>query len=556
MKRLLVLLLAAVLLAGCVYEPPETTGAQTEATDADPTEQTRAPGEGLRYAGADLNGAVISYRLESGCDRLILTADGMLMCSSDGLRSYVEEFLYPENTASIENALVLQLSDSGVACYEESTRTLTILDESLNETSHYVLSEEILGLPAVSTDLKTVYYCTAEGIRSLDRTTGIARLMRQQSGLQGIAGTCFDSEMLMCRKVDENGMESLVFITAGTGVQTDQTACLEYVDTYGGSYFLLCYGEDGAEYLFGQRSGGMLRFDPEADALQVESALALGSVVTVSETPDGLQMDLYELESGLRTASTVLSGLENIRAVTADPNGYVWFLAYHTAQQRDMLYRWEVGLSPVRDDTVYTSQRFTAENPDLEGLEACRQTAETMADTYGVQIRIWEDATAAPWEDLKAEYRVDVLKSALAALDQALSRYPEDFLAKLGDICDSGAVSISIVADAGEEQARQDWYKGDACIVLEISDGLEDGLNRVLYRVIDTYVMNKNGMLDEWDADNPVQDRVELFANAMDPDAAEDIDSDKLETLCKAIRDAFGLKKYEGTLPWEQHLGE
>lgn len=555
MRRLLVLLLAAVLLAGCVYETPEATDEPTETANVDPTAQTRAPGEGLRYAGADVSDSVLAYRLEADCDSLILTADGMLQCSPSGLRSYVEELLYPENAASLENVLVLQYSDSGVACYEESTRTLTILDCGLSETAHHVLAEEILGLPAVSTDLKTVYYCTAEGVRSLDRTTGIARLLRQQSGLQGITGTCFGGEMLMCRRVDENGLESCVFITAANGVQIDQTAGLEYVDTYDSSYFLLRSGAEGPEYLFGQRGGNLWCFHPGEDVLAVEPALALGGVVTVSGTENGPRLDYIDLESGLRKASAVLEGLENVRAITADPAGYIWFLAYNPAQQRDMMYRWAVSVQNAADSTVYTSQRFTAADPDLEGLEACRQTAKAMADTYGLEILVWEDATAAPWEDMESEYRVDVLENALTALDEALAQYPEHFLAELGTICNSGRVSLSIVADAGEEPYRQAWHNGDACIALEISGDLSDDLNRALYRIIDTYVMNRNGMLDDWDADNPVQDRAELFAMAMDPDA-EELDGHKLETLCEAIRDAFELEDYEGVLPWEQHLSE
>ena len=56
----------------------------------------------------------------------------------------------------------------------------------------------------------------------------------------------------------------------------------------------------------------------------------------------------------------------------------------------------------------------------------------------------------------------------------------------------------------------------------------------------------------------PLEDRCQIFYNAMLPDNAEMFASpvmkEKLLRICAAIREAYGLEKNSETSPWEQYL--
>lgn len=56
----------------------------------------------------------------------------------------------------------------------------------------------------------------------------------------------------------------------------------------------------------------------------------------------------------------------------------------------------------------------------------------------------------------------------------------------------------------------------------------------------------------------PKEDRARIFENAMLPGNAELFASQtmqrKLRAVCESIRDAYGLRKWEETFPWEQYL--
>ena len=58
----------------------------------------------------------------------------------------------------------------------------------------------------------------------------------------------------------------------------------------------------------------------------------------------------------------------------------------------------------------------------------------------------------------------------------------------------------------------------------------------------------------------PTNDRSSVFCYAMSPKGADVFASEtmqaKLVSLCKGIREAYGLEKSEQTYPWEQYLAE
>jgi hypothetical protein len=70
----------------------------------------------------------------------------------------------------------------------------------------------------------------------------------------------------------------------------------------------------------------------------------------------------------------------------------------------------------------------------------------------------------------------------------------------------------------------------------------------------------KRAFVDRLSMSYPLEDRAAIFAAAMgegnEAVFATDTMQQKLLTLCKAIRHAFGWKKSEETYIWEQYLTE
>lgn len=559
MKRLLVLMLAVLVLAGCTGDPVQTTAGTETAATQEPTVGTSAPAPYDPASSVELQtgGAVLAYPLDQGCLDVALLGGELLVCYDTGVAytmSITEQCW--SDSAVIEDLTVLQTTESGVWYYVESSRTVVLLTLDLQTVRQIALPEEILGAPAVSNDMKTVFYCTEEGIRAMDTESGIARLLRQQRGFQGIEGTCFNGEMLLCRT--EAGT---AFIMAASGVQVDTDEGISYVDTYQERFFLLRDGGEGSEYLFGERNGDQKVFHAPEDGQTVVSALALGGVLTVLEQDGQATLEYYDLDSGLRTASVTLDNVSKVRSFVVDAaNGCVWFLVDAEQYAETTLLCWTPGKSAVQDDTVFTSPRYTAASPDLTGLEDCKLRAQAISDAYGLDILVWTDGVRAPWTDAEPEYRVAPIQDSLVTLETLLVRFPEGMLRQIGTICDNGTITVSLVAELGSQPGQQAWVGGSAYIALEIGGDMESALYSTLYKVMDTYVLDNSSMLDEWGGTAPVEERADLFVKAMSQGMEEyfqtkSVQSD-LKILCNAIRDAFGMKKYEGTLPWEQYLDQ
>lgn len=562
MKQLLALLLILTLLVGCVANPPTEPSQPTQPQTDPPTEP---PAPTLYVPQGDLEqqtaGAVRSYPLNAYCDGMIRMGDRVVLYylgEQMTMKVYTGDNLALDQVTSHHiampaNANGVRVTEHGIFYFDPGTNTVVILNNQLREKYRGELPEGIQGIPVVNDTMDTVYFCTAEGIRFLDLNTGIAHLLRRQEQYSGILmDICFGGDLLMCAVTQQDGTLAMEFISTETGLQAGKDPALRWVETLGDQYFLMRY-DSGEQYLFGQQDQTE-KFEflkPEGDAT-ILAALELGGILRITRQENSYVMDLYDLETGLRKASVTLEGLEQLRNVTADPRGYVWFL------DADTLYRWDVLDSTVEDETVYTEPWYTEGDPNAAGLLQCQSDADALGQRFGLEIRIWKDAVQAPWENMIPDFRVEVFENALAELEAVFVLFPEDMLAKLGTICDSGKVTVSVVADTGTEQGQQTWTDGDAHIAVEAGETLRTELLRTLYRVLDTYVLSQNSMLDEWDAEKPVEDRIRFFLAALTPENEaffEDwYDQSKLRTLCRAIRRAFDMGDYEAELPWEQYL--
>lgn len=564
MKRLLAFLLALTLLTGCAVTAPPS---ETVETTTEPT-QTEYLGSGIYDPDSVVEqqtaGAVRAYPLQGTCDGVLLMGDMLLLYfpgDHTQLNAYTGDDLYLTTTVSRypqipADGVGIQVLENGLSYYSKGSKTLVILDEGLQEKHKVSLPDELQGIPVVSQDMTTVCYYTPEGIRALNLETGIAHMLRQQENRgSALTQSIFDGEMLVCVTTDEDGNTQTEIIQTSNGLKVAEDSAVQTIDTYGQAYFVLRNSDDTTVYQFGTGGDALQRFTPATADAEVISALELGGVLTVSVAETGSALDFYDLGSGLRTASVTLEAVTGIRDVAVDAKGYIWFL-----DDENILYRWEVSKSAVVDETVYTTPWYTSTTPDTDGLAECQKEADRIGQQYAVEIRIWKDAVLEPWDDMTQEFRVEVFENALPVLEQTLSIFPEGFLEQLGTICDSGKVTISLVADVGYNGSQIEWANGNAYIAVGLGDDLQTETLRMLYRVMDTYVLGKNSILDDWNADKPAEDRAQWFVEAMTAENEDYFASTsaqrKLRTLCRAIRYAFDLRKYGSMLPWEQYLNE
>lgn len=571
MKRLIALVLVLVVLAGCTVQEPDPTTQPTQTQPQPTTEPTQPPGASLYVQDSALEqqtgGAIKVFTAPSNCSAVYPIGDALLLFYNEEpgqIHIYAGEELWLQYAVSLDAAVApgdlgVQISANGMSYYDADTRQVVLLDEALKEIKRVTIPENAQGIPVVDPQQKKAYFCTENEIRVLNLETGIASLLRQEVVTwQSVYDICFDGAVLLCDVIDEDQNGYLAFIDTTNGKLLGKDTAGWNFDSAGDSFLLTNTGET----LYGTWDSEVVNFVPAGADAKVWPALPLGGAVVVYNGDTGLALDLYTLESGLRTGSVTLpKGTDAYGFVPDESNGCIWFLLEDTSAGTQTLCRWDYTMTAVADETVYTQPRYTESSPDTEGLAQCQTLAQSLGTAWSMDIRIWNDAAAAPWEGMKAEYRPSAFREALSAMEQTLSAFAEGMVNKLATLSKNRVTTVSLVQGSGEAaQSRLEWVDGSIYIAVEMGSNFSGAFCNALYRAMDTYILNSNSMLDEWDSRDPVGDRAMIFEYAMSADKGDYFEGrdaqSKLKQLCKAIRDAFGLKKYEGTLPWEQHLGE
>jgi hypothetical protein len=309
-----------------------------------------------------------------------------------------------------------------------------------------------------------------------------------------------------------------------------------------------------------------------------------------------MKLDYYDLSEGKRTASVTLPReLGTVLHSWAEvENGCLWLLMGDSSGAR-VLYRWELDKSEVKDQTLYVGPRFTAENPDKEGLAQCADEASALGEKFGMDITLGTVSGDCEFS-VTAEHRVDRIREGLDLLEAALKRYPQPVLDAINQTGRFGRLQLILVRQIQyERKVYQYWSEGNICVVLALGDDLTAAVDNGLFHALDTFLFNNTSGLDQWADLNPkgfrydmnttdylqrkektyltgekqafvdslsmsypLEDRAAVFAAAMGQ-GNEDLFASKtmqkkLLNLCQAIRDAFGWKKSQEVYPWEQYL--
>ena len=251
------------------------------------------------------------------------------------------------------------------------------------------------------------------------------------------------------------------------------------------------------------------------------------------------------------------------------------------------MYRWDVAMTAVADETVYTELRYTRENPNTEGLAQCQSRLQKLRDTYGISLYIWQEA-AEQTADYTAEeeYRVSVTNDALDQIEALLQQFPENFVKDMGD------VSFYMVKELEDGQPHKQYWEGASCRVAFSTKEPAKSFLIGLGAALDTKILGNSREFDDWDKLNPkgfkytydyeknaqretvkkyldafinqdsmsfpTEDRSRIFAYAILPEGAEyfthDDLQDKLIRVCEGIREAFDWEESTTIFPWEQYL--
>lgn len=495
----------------------------------------------------------------------------------------------------------LQIHENGISFYDPNRGATLVLDNRLRETRRIAAAQGLSGKPVLSSDGNTLYYCTDWSVTAWDLGSGIRKTLKELAyDSQELTALHLDGQLLECT-IQDNGITSRLLLTADQGLEVrvlPEDAALHTEDTRyfavlpSGYLKLMVFGTDvdGPELLLPQESWDRVFYLPEDHA-----------AVTASSSESRVLLNYYELNTGILRASLTLDTPEIPGSMINGKGHSTYILAYDPASDCDILYRWDVlrQTPDPKNITICKTDYHSADHPDTESLEACREYAKTIGEKYGITVRIWEDAAAVqPWDyQFQPEYLAPVLEKELRLLDQRLATYPETLLQQTKDhFADLTICLVRQITGTGNDRSLstatgiQFFSENKAYVAITTGKYSEQALYHELYHVMETHILTESSGLDLWESLNPAgftygssqenpdiylqgqtrafvdrysmyylkEDRARILENAILPGKQDLFRSEymqrKLTAMCSAIREAYGLKKHPEVLPWEQYL--
>lgn len=592
MKRFALFLLVVLLLSGCtVKQPPETVQSTPPSTKPsglyDPESRIEK----------DTGGAVRVYPLkESGWTALYGMGSHLLLVNDEKMMTLTgDEGVLEATIATGKGTDVsgINTAVTGMGYYLPNTREVVICNPQLQIVSRLSMPEEMTGEPVICMARNEIFYATETQIRAIDLQSGISRLIREQSAPGQMELQChFEGELLACQFTDADGQKRTEYLSSQTGQSYTEKEGISALQSWRERYFARYSDGVETQLIFGSKEGSVQVIElpqyADAAALQVTAVLEQNGVLVLSQTESENTVSLFDLEEGKQTAQITLTDVE-LPGVFLCDGTYIWFLAVDAADGQQILCRWEPEMSSVPDTGVYTHPLYTADNPDVAGIAACRKQADALESEYGITIAIWDEVEKYVGEfDVVPEHSTKRIEAMLADLKYGLSLFPNQFLhASVGD----GDLTVSLVRNVEGREGAQYWQDGD-CVLLLPSENTLYAFFRTVAYAVDSYVLGNSRDLDSWDQLNPEgfeyiysfeipeqaaylegedrafvdclamaypnEDRCSTFACAMLPGNETVFESDsmqsKLRQLCLGIREAYGLEQNSEIYPWEQYL--
>ncbi len=607
MKYLLALLLCAGILWGCAQDIPSLGAASPEIVPI-PTafpEELYASGS---LAEQRINGAVRAYPLELsnafdlcrfGDDLLLFTGEETSLTLLDGENLTVCGTIslgFPLSTKDPS----FQIHGSTLSYYNTKARETVVLDSHLDLVKRIAAPKDLSGVPLLSRNQRTVYYCTSQALCVWDLESGIQKILKEMSyDAQSVSGLHAGDTTVQCSADGRS-----LFIDADTGQLVREWEDTITVTTYGKTFFAsfpmgfetgLVFGqEDRMQILLSERSGAEHHFLPSG-----------GAAVSIYQPEStSILLDLYDISTGMRRSQLSLESGCFPQSVVWGADSALWLLMYDAGFKCDTLYRWDPDRMPINDGKDFTAPYLPAGSADTGLLSKCQEYAREIGKTYGIEILIGEDASEIhPWDyTLTPEIQPAVLLKELALLEQRLSAYPPGMLAATASTFASLKLclvrSIKGTAESGnlQETTGVQFLDGkDAYVAVAVGRYAEQALYHELFHAMETHIFVNSIAFDQWNTLNPAgfqydysystnavrdsgiylhsetrtfvdtysmsfpkEDRARIMEYAMLDGQRELFASKpmqaKLHALCTGLREAYNLEDAPGVFRWEQYL--
>ena len=579
--KLLLTTLLCLFLTGC-----------SAPTEAPPTEAAPLSREIADSLQAQYSSAVEAVSLPvTGVQQVFPTENGFLIQTQATLTLLNEHFQVAAS-CTLDFVPEITISEHAISAFDPPSCQLVLLDLSLQELRRLSLPPSCSGSPVFTGSC--VYYCTQDSLYCWDLESGIRRRIREAVyDNPTLTGIHWDHSVLQCR-IREGSRERDLFLDAQTGQilqELDTTARLETLD---GRYYCIFPTGTADNLIFGLDPEAPMGFFPESLSAQCAFLPESHRAVTWEDST----LSCYNLETGQLLDTLTLS---HTPKTILEEKGRILLLL--SQQDQDILLQWTPqDISP--NPKVYTASWFTADSPDHAGLARCQEYAQTLSQTFGIEILIWKDAAdIAPWDyAFTPEHRYPVLLSQLQLLERCLERYPKEVLSQTAAHFDALKICLvqSITGTAGENSLStatgiQFLHNRDSHVVLATGPYMEQALYHELFHSMETHIFSHSNALDRWNELNPAgfaydldhaanarrnsgvylegshrsfvdiysmsfpkEDRARIFEYAMLPDQQYLFRSktmqSKLAAICTGIREAYNLEISEDSFIWEQYL--
>lgn len=607
MKHFLAVVLC-LLLCGCAPQTAPETTLETEPLPEATTAKVSmyAPGHPMELAYPDeVRAYPLTTRKTHGIlafqkDVLVLSGIG-----STRLTRLSGEDLWEEASVTLDFELrqedpSLRLHEEALSFFDPTVRETIVLNKNLQEIRRIAAPSGLSGKPLLSYDQNTLYYCTGWAVMAWDLESGIRRTLREVScDAMEVGALHAEDSVIQCTILDGD-KETQLFLSAENGMELKALADAS-VMTQGSRYFAVLPAGKSPLLVFGETGSDPRMLLPEHFQDSQYYMAEDHAAVTVRDSRDGITLDYYELSTGIARASLVLDPLQTPKNIINCKGHSLYILAYDPDADCDILYRWDVLRQPPKAGNVtdHTFPYHPADEPNTVALSGCREYARSIGEKYGITVRIWEDAAAVqPWDyRFTPEHVVPVLLRELRMLEDSLSRYPEAVLRKTAGHF-SGLTFCLVREISGTQESGslstatgiQFFQDDSAYVVISTGRYAQQALYHELYHAMESFILTESTALDQWDSLNPAgftygpdvqaddvylrgqtrafvdnysttypkEDRARIFEYAMLDGMNElfrwDYMQRKLNTVCTAIRDAYGLKRTTEILPWEQYL--
>ena len=605
-------LVLALLLCGCTQEtattPPTGSGVVNNTVLNPQDSVVYVPNSPMEQA---TDGAVYSYSLREDGYYGSEMRDGSLMLfrrHEEGTELTIfnedmTQIVYTINlgAGAVHPQAQMQMSQQGMAYCDSENRVLVFLNAMMVETGRIYLPENLQGDAWVSPDWKNAYFCTDEGICSMDLQTGISRLLRQQSAhSQQITGILGDGLALRYEAELTEGQKQIFLVDAQSGEILRQDGDMVTLNTNGENYFF-------AQNISGVRS---LRFGagqehkafwPLEDTAEPVMLFEDNAVVMVQSSKEQTGLVRYDLTTGKRTAEVMLPDVTRVWGLAEGKTNQLWFFGENT-EGNALLYCWDAEKSVIEDEAVYTAPWYTLEEPDTDGLAQVQKKADALGKKFGVEILIWEAAaqTAPKDQVFTQEHMTQLYIHYLAKVEQVLGDFPKAVFTK--PTTDPLQIALlnkiqgePVWGTLAETDCLQFWNGDVPVVAITFGEDFERNLYHGIYLYMEARILSKSSAIYEWHKYNPSgfkydndyiknldrtdtkyitgkkpyfidlfsmsyakEDRATIFEYACMPGNEEIFKSSaiqkKLQRICKGIREAYGLKKVETEFLWEQYL--